>query len=221
VARPNSAQKIARLAQKGKGKKVRFQGGSVFPTVVLAVILVGTVLVAYARQAEPVVDASITAEEQYELAFGVYFCDQFVTGLAAAPAVDAIDPTAPVAIAGEGLVNWKPQVLAGERRAKLGTIFDLYGLKVTDSSITFADTVQVNDGRPVEEGSTSCNGEPGSLTVVTWPDANDPDNSERSIASLEGVRLTKDNMAIVLAFIPDGGEVPQPDSVNELSINQD
>jgi hypothetical protein len=38
---------------------------------------------------------------------------------------------------------------------------------------------------------------------------------------LEGVRLTKDNMAIVLAFIPDGGEVPQPDSVNELSINQE
>jgi hypothetical protein len=25
----------------------------------------------------------------------------------------------------------------------------------------------------------------------------------------------------VLAFIPDGGEVPLPDSVNELSINQE
>ena len=221
MARPNSAQKIARLAQKGKGKKVRFQGGSVFPTVVLAVILVGTVLVAYARQAEPVVDASITAEEQYELAFGVYFCDQFVSGIAAVPAEGTVDQSAAAAIIGEGLVAWKPQVLAGERKAKLGTIFDLYGLKVTDSSITFPNTVQVNDGQPIEEGPTSCNGDPGFLTVVTWPDATDPDNSERSIASLDGVRLTQDNMAIVLAFIPDGGEVPLPDSVNELSINQE
>lgn len=221
MARPNSAQKIARLAQKGKGKKVRFQGGSVFPTVVLAVILAGMVLVAYARQAEPVVDASITAEEQYDLAFGVYFCDQFVTGIAAVPAADAVDETAAAAIVGEGLVRWKPQVLAGERRAKLGTIFELYGLKVTDSSITFPNTVRVNDGQPVQEGPTSCAGEPGYLTVVSWPDATNPGESERSIASFDGVRLTRDNMAIVLAFIPDGGEVPLPDSVNELSINQE
>ena len=53
--------------------------------------------------------------------------------------------------------------------------------------------------------------------MVTWPDAIDTATSERSIASYDGVRLTDDNMAIVLAFIPDGAEVPQPDSAAEVS----
>lgn len=217
MARSSSAQKIARLAQKGKGKKVRFQGGSTFATVILAIIVLGSILVAYARQAEPVVDASLTAEQQYALSFGVYVCDEFVQGIAAVPAADAIDTEASTSIVGEGLVLWKPQVLAGERKARLGTIFDLYGLDVTDSSITFPATVAVNDGKPVEEEVTECNGEPGSLVVVTWPDASDVATSEQSIASFDGVRLTDDNMAIVLAFIPDGAEVPQPDSAAEVS----
>lgn len=217
MARSSSAQKIARLAQKGKGKKVRFQGGSTFATVILAIILVGGILVAYARQSEPVVDASLTAEQQYALSFGVYVCDEFVEGIAAIPAADAVDPQASTSIAGEGLVLWKPQVLAGERKAKLGTIFDLYGLEVTDSSITFPSSVSVNGGLPVEEGTTECNGEPGSLVVVTWPDASDVASSERSIASFDGVRLTDDNMSFVLAFIPDGADVPQPDSAAEVS----
>lgn len=217
MARSSSAQKIARLAQKGKGKKVRFQGGSTFATVILAIILLGSILVAYARQSEPVVDASLTAEQQYALSFGVYVCDEFVQGIAAVPAADAIDTEASTSIVGEGLVLWKPQVLAGERKARLGTIFDLYGLEVSDSSITFPATVSVNDGQPVEEEVTECNGEPGSLVVVTWPDASDVATSEQSIASFDGVRLTDDNMAIVLAFIPDGAEVPQPDSAAEVS----
>ena len=217
MARSSSAQKIARLAQKGKGKKVRFQGGSTFATVILSIVLLGSILVAYARQSEPVVDASLTAEQQYALSFGVYFCDQFIDGIAAVPAADAIDPEASTSIAAEGVVLWKPQVLAGERKAKLGTIFDLYGLAVTDSSITFPSAVSVNEGQPVSEDTTECNGEPGSLVVVSWPDAADSANSDRSIASFDGVRLTNDNMAIVLAFIPDGAEVPQPDSAAEVS----
>ena len=217
MARSSSAQKIARLAQKGKGKKVRFQGGSTFATVILAIVLLGSILVAYARQSEPVVDASLTAEQQYALSFGVYFCDQFVEGIAAVPAADAVDPEASTSISAEGVVLWKPQVLAGERKAKLGTIFDLYGLEVTDSSITFPPTVAVNDGQPISEDTTECNGESSSLVVVSWPDASDAANSERSIASFDGVRLTNDNMAIVLAFIPDGAEVPQPDSAAEIS----
>jgi len=37
-------------------------------------------------------------------------------------------------------------------------------------------------------------------------------DSKVSIASFDGVRLTSDGMAIALAFIADGVEVPQPDS---------
>jgi hypothetical protein len=216
VARSSSAHKISRLAQKGKSKKVRFQGGSVFPTVVLAVVILGSVLVAYARQAAPPVDASVTAEQQYALSFGVYYCDSFVEGFPVGPSdLTAITSEEPAYIAGDGVVLWKPQILAGERKAKLGTIFDLYGLKVDDSTISFPATV--NGGATLDEAGTTCDGEPATVSVVSWRDAFNNADSKVSIASFDGVRLTSDNMAIVLAFTASGAEVPQPDSVELLS----
>ena len=81
MARTSSAKKIARLAEKGKGKKVRFQGGSVFPTVVLAVLILGAVLIAYARQGGTAVDATVTAEQKYATAFAFFNCDALATDL--------------------------------------------------------------------------------------------------------------------------------------------
>ena len=81
MARTSSAKKIARLAEKGKGKKVRFQGGSVFPTVVLAVLVLGAVLIAYARQGGTAVDATVTADQKYATAFAFFNCDALATDL--------------------------------------------------------------------------------------------------------------------------------------------
>jgi hypothetical protein len=53
VATSSSAKKIARLAQASKnrkGRKVRMQGGSLFPTVIFVVCVLGVGLIAYARQ---------------------------------------------------------------------------------------------------------------------------------------------------------------------------
>ena len=46
----SSTRKAARLAQKGKGKKVRFQGGTLFPLVVTAILVIGMGTIVYARQ---------------------------------------------------------------------------------------------------------------------------------------------------------------------------
>ena len=86
MARSSSAKKIARLAEKGKGKKIRFQGGSLFPTVILVVCVLGVALIAYARQSQPTVDASATANQEYFSSFGVLQCDANLTGFPAAAA---------------------------------------------------------------------------------------------------------------------------------------
>ena len=44
------AKKVAKLAQRGKGKKVRFQGGTLFPAVVLGVVIVGLLTIVYAAR---------------------------------------------------------------------------------------------------------------------------------------------------------------------------
>ncbi|MFM9120610.1 MAG: hypothetical protein ACKOQT_09880, partial [Acidimicrobiaceae bacterium] len=75
MATSSSARKIARLAQASKnrkGRKVRMQGGSLFPTVIFVVCVLGVGLIAYARQSQERVSALDTATQNYYTAFGIY-----------------------------------------------------------------------------------------------------------------------------------------------------
>ena len=217
MARSSSAQKIARLAEKGKGKKVRFQGGSVFPTVVFAVVLLGAVLIAYARQSGTPVDASVTAEQKYATAFAFQNCDELV--VLKQPDVAQLNPAdkfasvtteTPAAIIGDGIVGWMPQILAGERKAKLETIFELYGLSVTDDTIEF-------DGTEISETDTQCGDKDAVIGVSVWESGSAL--SKLSIASFGGVKID-DQMTVVLSFAPEGTEIARPSVADSLSEYQ-
>ena len=217
MARSSSAQKIARLAERGKGKKVRFQGGSVFPTVILVVCLLGAILIAYARQTEPVVDATKVAEQKYSTAFGVYKCDAFLDLGTLGVDIGAIDPAdpfstvttdAPIGVINNGVVGWMPQVLAGQRNAKLGAILDLYGISVTDDQIVLP--ASISGGETLSEADTKCGDADATIQVLSWNDGADAASSQKSIAAFDGVKLSSDRQSIVLAFVADGTEVPMP-----------
>ena len=218
MARTSSAKKIARLAEKGKGKKVRFQGGSVFPTIVLSVLILGAVLIAYARQSGTVVDASVTAEQKFATAFAFFNCDALATDLEQ-PDAATLSPTdkfaavtteTPAAIIGDGVVGWLPQALAGQRKAKLETIFGLYGMTVTDDSITLKD-------KKISETDTQCAGKDAKISVYVWESGSA--ESKLSIASFGGVKID-DQMTVVLAFASDGVEVPRPAVADSLADYQ-
>ena len=218
MARTSSAKKIARLAEKGKGKKVRFQGGSVFPTIVLSVLILGAVLIAYARQSGTVVDASVTAEQKFATAFAFFNCDALATDLEQ-PDAATLSPTDkfaavttenPAAIIGDGVVGWLPQALAGQRKAKLETIFGLYGMTVTDDSITLKD-------KKISETDTQCAGKDAKISVYVWESGSV--ESKLSIASFGGVKID-DQMTVVLAFAPDGTDVPRPAVADSLADYQ-
>ncbi len=219
MARTSSAKKIARLAEKGKGKKVRFQGGSVFPSVVLGVLVIGAVLIAYARQGGTVVDASVSAEQKYATAFAFFNCDSLATDLnqADAATLNATDKFAavttenPSAIIGDGIVGWMPQVLAGQRKAKLETIFALYGMTVTDDSIT------LKDGTKISESDTKCAEQDAVISVNVWESGSA--SSQLSIASFGGVKID-DQMTVVLSFAPEGTEITRPAVADSLADYQ-
>lgn len=217
MARSSSAEKVARLAEKGRGKRIRFQGGTLFPAVVTVVCILGVALIAYARQSDAGPSQSASVDATYYTAFGVYKCDAYVAGF---PAIGSADTDlamleAGATIAQDGIIRWKPQVLAGERRAKLGTVFDLYGLSVTNDSVTFP--ASVNGGEKITEADTKCGGKDAQLKVIVWDDYTKPESSKVSITSFDGVRLTGNGMAIALAFIAKDAEVPQPDSTPDLA----
>ena len=158
MANSSSAKKIARLAQASKnrkGRKVRIQGGSLFPTVIFVVCVLGVGLIAYARQSQERVSALDTATQTYYSAFGIYKCDAFIDNLPAADDLADISTVKPGAfIEASGVVRWEPQVLSGERRAKLETIFELYGLTVTNDAIEFPKSL--NNGEKITEADTKC-----------------------------------------------------------------
>lgn len=217
MARSSSAQRVARLAEKGRGKKVRFQGGTLFPTVVAIVCVLGVALIAYARQSNADSTITASADTTYYSSFGVYKCDAYLTGfpsLGSANTDPALLQTG-ATIAQDGIVSWKPQVLAGERRANLGTFFELFGLTVTNDSVTFP--AAVNGGEKISESDTKCDGKDAQLEVIVWEDYTQEQSSKISVASLGGVRLTGNGMAITLAFVAKDAEVPQPASTFDLA----
>lgn len=220
MARSSSAEKVARLAEKGKGKKIRFQGGTLFPTVVAAVLILGVALIAYARQSGGTVITAAT-DANYFVSFGVYKCDAYLTGFpeTGSANTDAATLEAGATIAQAGVISWKPQILAGERRAKTSTLFDLYGITVTDDSVTFPKGV--NNGEKITELDTKCPAADGKLQdaqleVIVWDDYTSTAN-KLSIAGLNDVRLTGDGMAIALAFVAKNVQPPQPDSSADLA----
>lgn len=216
MANSSSAKKIARLAQASKNRKgrtVRIQGGSLFPTVIFVVCVLGVALIAYARQSQERVSALDTATQTYYSAFGIYKCDSFIENLPASDDLADISTVKPGAfIEASGVVRWEPQVLSGERRAKLETIFELYGLTVTNDSIEFPKSL--NNGEKITEADTKCGDKDASLQVVVWDSK--ISSPKISIADLGNVRLTGNGMAITLAFVANDVEVPQPITTSDL-----
>lgn len=215
----SSAKKIARLAavsKNSKGRKIRLQGGSLFPTVIFVICVLGVALIAYARQSQEQPSALDTATQNYYAAFGVFYCDQFIETLPTAQDLGAgaatLKPGAFIEMA--GVVRWEPQVLSGERRANLQSIFDLYGLEVTNDSIKFPLTI--NDGETISEADTKCGDKDSTVQVSVWDSK--ISSSKISIADLGKVRLTGDGMAITLAFVPKDVEIPQPVSISDLEL---
>ena len=143
----SSTRKAARLAQKGKGKRVRFQGGTIFPLVVAIVLVLGVALVTYARASRPKSDASPPQPglDHWHAAYGFQLCSD-EPNIVFAGALEEMTSSGQYADRNfantgvhshdDGVVHWHPytQKAAGNR-AKLSIFFDNYGLDISDTTL--------------------------------------------------------------------------------------
>lgn len=221
MASGSSASKVARLAQKGKGKKVRFQGGTLFPTVMAAVIVFGLGLVAYARQSAPSTNTPPTINDHWHISFGVYNCDGFTPNLVGTKE-EPIDPMFVkygVHSHNDGVIHWHPQALATGNRARLGLFLETYGLTVTPKEIKFPS--DQNKGATYSIDKNKCKDKSGKLVdaqvvAVVWEKYDDPSTSRRYITDFKNIRIDRDQMAITIAFVAPGTDVPLPPSASNL-----
>ena len=221
MASGSSAKKVARLAQKGKGKKVRFQGGTLFPSVMAIVLVLGLGLITYARQSSTGANTKPTINDHWHISYGFYICDKYIadlTGTKENP-VDPLFLKYGIHSHGDGVIHWHPQALATGTRAKFGVFLDTYGVKVTAKGISFGS--DQNGGKSYVVGTDKCKDSTGKMVdaqveAIVWPEYDKPDKYRKYITDFGNIRVTNDQMAVSWAYVIPGTKVPMPTSASNL-----
>ncbi len=235
----SSTKKAARLAQKGKGQKVRFQGGTLFPVVVALVIVLGLGLIVYARESRPAADASApTINDHWHHVYGFYICGEWVQleGDGEAQDINGRPTNTAYARSGvhshdDGLIHWHAfSSAAVGRRATLGIFTDVFGVELSNDVLQFPEDQRsqlpegvAEDGR-FEDGETECptpdgGSETGQLQVVRWDNIESGGEGTTFIAGFDGIALNQDAMSVVIAFVPDDTDIEMPPWTSDFAQN--
>jgi hypothetical protein len=217
----SSAKKVAKLAQKDKGKKVRFQGGTLFPAVVVGVIVVGLLTIGYARQSRPD-PGSFPPQvgDHWHAAYGMYVCDGWLPKLTGnkeetvigsdgveTPANDLFASTG-VHSHDDGVIHYHPYTAKSVgRRANIGIFLDVYDVTVNTDELTLPDD---QGGESFTTDEYKCNGEDVEVKVVAWDNFSDTGKGSTYITDLDRVRITQDGMVFSIAVVPAGTDVGMP-----------
>ncbi|MFM7125562.1 MAG: hypothetical protein ACKOYO_01685 [Actinomycetota bacterium] len=227
MGKASSAKKVARLAQKGKGRKVRFQGGTLFPAVMVGVSIVGLALIVYSRASIPDRNVAPTIEDHWHASYGFYVCGEWLPDLQGNK--EEIDSRGNLVSDefrrtgihshDDGVMHWHPYTSAASgRNAKLGVFLDVYGVKLSDDKLTMPED---QGGGVYEEGVTTCtdadgNEVDGQLVVYAFDAYNTPDDFTTYITNFDDVRLMQDGMAFTVVFAPAGEQPGLPPSAKDL-----
>lgn len=226
MGKASSAKKVARLAQKGKGRKVRFQGGTLFPAMIVGISIVGLALIVYSRSSIPDQNVPPTVQDHWHASYGFYACDTWLPDLQGNK--EEKDTSGQLISDGfrrtgihshdDGVMHWHPYSSeATGRNAKLGVFLDVYGVKVTDTKIEFpAD----QGGAVYEEGVTKCTVDgkqvDGEVVVYAFAAYDTPDDVTTYITNFDDIRIKNDGMAFSIVFAPAGTKPGLPPSAASL-----
>jgi hypothetical protein len=228
VGQSSSAKKVAKLASKGKGKKVRFAGGTVFPTVVAGVVVAMLLLVFYARQTRPgdgsgrpFAFGTSEVGDHWHQGFAIRVCDTWESKLQGAAEETEIDPATGQEVLtnrdfrdtgihshSDGVIHWHANSLrAAGNRAKLGVFLDVYDVEVDDDSLTIPPSQ--GGGATYSESETKCGDLDAQLRMRVWDNYSDQGVFQDYITDFREIRM-KDGMVIVLAMVPKDADIPFP-----------
>ncbi len=233
MATSSSARKVAKLASRGKGKKVRFSGGTTFPAVITIVCLLMIGLVVYAKASVPGEETGHPqAGEEWVASYAFRVCDEefTLTGTPAELTKDASTgnpdslSAGDVASSSDGIIHYHPQTGgATGRRAKLGVFLDVYQVKLGDTKLSVPQD-QVGTGNPsswnVDDNvfkGTACDGEDAVLKVRVWSDYTSGEFQDM-VTDFRNIRLKNNGMVFVIAVVPSDKdyEIPRPASACDL-----
>ena len=219
MGKASSNKKVARAAKAGGGRaRAAGERNLVFPAALALVVILGTLLVVYAREdrAATALEAPIAFEDHWHSAYGIYVCDEFLP--------DLPEFTAPQNggnhTHGDGLFHIHPfsSARAGENATLTNWFLDA-GAVLGGGDTLSDDTLAVPGGDQYVEGETECQGvdedagEP-IVQVAVWELAGkavDGEEPDRIVTEdFDSIRFEKDGMAFTIAYAPEDAELPPP-----------
>jgi hypothetical protein len=223
MGKASSNKKVARAAKAGGGRaRAAGERNVVFPAALALVVVLGTLLVVYARdeRAATALEAPVAFEDHWHSAYGFYVCDEFLP--------DLPEFTAPqnggTHTHGDGLLHIHPfsSARAGEN-ATLESWFADAGAVLGGGDTLSETELGIPGGDRYLEGETECeevDGEP-IVQVAVWDTAfaaaqeEDPDRIVTE--DFGSIRFDEDGMAYTIAFAPKGADLPPPPSLEGLA----
>lgn len=205
----SSTKKAAKLAQKGKGKRVRFQGGTIFPLAVAATLILGLALIVYGRQTLPAADSSPpTINDHWHAAYGFYLCDtwyQLDGDLEERDSRGQFTNTnfvrSGIHSHNDGIIHWHPYNSRGVgRNAVLGVFLETYEVELENDKITFPAQNALGGQEVWDEDETKCNGEDAEVSVRAWGSFTDTDGGTKYISNMDEIHIDNDQMVFAIYF---------------------
>jgi len=216
MGKASSAKKVARAQRAGgRGSRGGQQRSILFPATITIVCVLGVALIFYARTTT---DEAAALEpgltDHWHAAYGIDIC-----GTLEPPQTNDADPNG-THTHGDGVMHIHPgaaqQVARAGEDATLGVFVAAFAGELTDDSLTIPGP----DGQPVTytEGEDQCDGEDGQVQVAYWANASEANDTDPQVFTedLADIFFQNDREAYTIAFVPEGGDILTPATVDQL-----
>lgn len=212
MGKASSAKKVARAARAGGKTSKRERPKLAFPLAVFVILVVGVLLVVFARSAK--IDSasadtapSATKKDHWHAAYGLYVCDKYLPPLPES-ATDALG----IHSHGDGVMHVHPFTSAASgNNATLKVFFDSTNVKLTDDGWIMPDGTEYKNGM-------DCNGKPGKMAIYRWS-TTDPTQPVEVFdqGGYNNIKYRQDRDAYAIAIVPEGTDAPpKPDTIANL-----
>ena len=207
MGKASSSKKVARAARAGGGRRARQQRNWLFPGAVALIVVLGVLLVAFAR-GEDAADADVEPllGDHWHAAYGINICGEWQQPLTDGPQ----DPFG-IHTHDDGVIHIHPFTsgAAGEK-AQISKFFDQVGLDVSDDEISFPGS-----GDEYKEGEEGCGDTNPTVRLLRW-DAPGDETPEVVTENITDARFLADREVFALVYGDPEATVAQPPSVPNL-----
>jgi hypothetical protein len=209
MGKQSSAKKVKRAARAGGSSAGRsFKWG--FPAAIIAVLVVGVGLVAFAMtkpkgsETPPQI-----SKDHWHSAQAVWLCDHFLE----TPLQDVAGDKLGIHTHGDGLIHIHPfSANAAGKKATLGVFAEDVGIQFGDDSFTLPDGSEYKTG-------DDCMGEKGTVEVVKWSAGDLAGDPEVITSDFGAVRFLGNGEAYTIAFVKPDQDLKEllPPSVSQVN----